>query len=543
MTRRAWLPAAGLSLYLCLVLWMQRTGGSQLSSLDLLGSCLAAMFTVLVGWLASGRLTRDTDRRGLIALMVGLWGLLFGTFQVLSEPLLGEWFQSQLIAAASWTLLCGGLCWLISRGASPLAFVTRALGIATIILLGTQSVQAMQRLLSERAHDETAHEAVTGRRNEKTPDVFVFLLDKYSSGAWLSHTYGVNQRPFEDSLRALGFVVPTAARSNYAHTYLSLASFLNGHLLETGDGQPALSWSGMRERVDHARTWEVFRRNGYRVIHFPTTFPATRTIAGADVELRRAPHLATRFAETWLLNSPLASWIASSCWGHTCANGGATPYPIETLDDIEWKLATVRSLPDSAGPLIAFVHLLSPHEPYLFESNCSGGVPWWPLTDQGSDFDRIGVAYGIQVTCLDRMLLRTVRALLERPGVRPVIVLQADHGHGRITVDPMRGFTLSDKELSPDRLGERFGVFAAYLFPGADTAVYNDISAVNVMPLVLRSIFGTVASRQPDRSFWSTHQDAFNFTEIDPALTRPPELRAGTEDCGQPGCVRNLRKY
>jgi hypothetical protein len=151
-------------------------------------------------------------------------------------------------------------------------------------------------------------------------------------------------------------------------------------------------------------------------------------------------------------------------------------------------------------------------------------VPWWPLTDQGADFDRIRDAYAVQVTCLDRALLHTVRALLQRPGLRPVIILQGDHGHGRITVDPLRGFTLTAKELSREQLGERFGVFAAYLFPGADTAIYSDISAVNVMPLVIRSLFGTTVPRQPDRSFWSTYQDAFSFTEIAPELTRPPEI-------------------
>jgi hypothetical protein len=482
---------------------------------------LAAIIAVWVGWIVSGLSTKNPDRRGLIALVFGLWGLLFSTFQLSTESFLGALFQSQLLAAVGWTFLCGAMCWLISRGSSPLGFVTRALGIATVILLATESVQAMQRLRPEKAPETT-----TDRRDGKSPDVFLIVLDKYSSGAWLSHTYGIDHGPFEDSLRRLGFVVPTAARANYAHTHLALASFLNWRLFETSEDSP-LSWNGMRELIGEARTWDVFKRNAYRVVVFPTTFPATRTVAGADVALRPTPRQMARFGETWWVNSPLASLTLSRCPGISCETG-ATPYPVESLEDIEWKLETLQSLPDSAGPIIAFMHLLAPHEPYLFESDCSRGVPWWPLSDQGPDFDRIRDAYAVQVTCLDRMLLRTVRALLARPGVPPVIILQADHGHGRITVDPLRGFTLSATELSPEQLGERFGVFAAYLFPGADTAVYNDISAVNVMPLVLRSIFGTAPQRQPDRSLWSTYQDAFNFTEIAPALTRPPEIRAGS---------------
>jgi hypothetical protein len=532
MMNRPWLNAIGLSIYLCITLWIQRTGGSRLHAIDLAGSCLVAILSVAVGWLASSTLTKDIHRRGLIALVAGLWGLLFSSFQLLAASALGSSFQSAAFAVAIWTVLCLLACLVISRGSAPLVFATRALGIATTILLATQLVQAGPLLMQAQAAEAATETGDTNgakratvvrkavdRRDGRRPDVFLIVLDKYSSGEWLAHTYGVDHKPFEDSLRALGFVVPTAARANYAHTQIALASFLNWRFLENSPGQPRLTWNAMRALIDTARTWDAFQKNGYRLVTIPTTFPATRSLARADVELRLEHHQRVPFAETWRVNSPLSALPAVK-------KNAPMPYPAETIDDIEWKLSMLQSLPDSAGPVFAFMHLLSPHEPYLFKPDCSAGEPWWPLTDQGGDFERIRSAYAVQVVCLDRMLLRTVRSLLARPGVRPVIILQADHGHGQITVDPLRGFTLTEKELSAERLGERFGIFAGYLFPGADTAVYNDISAVNVMPLVLRSVFGTSAARLPDRSLWSSYQDAFNFSEVAPSLTRPPAARA-----------------
>jgi hypothetical protein len=531
MIKRPWLSAVGLSVYLCITLWMQRTGGSRLHAIDLAGSCLVAVLSVAVGWLASAALTKDIHRRGLIALVAGLWGLLFSSFQLMAASALGSSFQSPVFAVAIWTALCFLACLVISRGSGPLVFATKALGIATMLLLATQLVQAVPVLMHAQAAEvgtdrgrensaprPSAVPKAVDRRDGRLPDVFLIVLDKYSSGAWLSHTYGVDHKPFEDSLRALGFVVPTAARGNYAHTQIALASFLNWRYIENSAGQPKLSWNGMRALIDTARVWDAFKVKGYRLVTIPTTFPATRSLANADVELRPDHHQPVPFAETWRVNSPL-SLLPS-------AKKAPMPYPGETLKDIEWKLRTLQSLPDSAGPVFAFMHLLSPHEPYLFNPDCSPREPWWPLTDQGADFERIRKAYAVQVVCLDRMLLRTVQSLLARPGVRPVIILQADHGHGQISVDPLRGFTLTEQELSPERLGERFGIFAGYLFPGADTAIYNDISAVNVMPLVIRSLFGTAAARLPDRSLWSSYQDAFRFSEVDPALTRPPQ--AGT---------------
>jgi hypothetical protein len=322
-------------------------------------------------------------------------------------------------------------------------------------------------------------------------------------------------------------VVPPAARANYAHTLISLASFLNWRLFDPArDAEATLSWDGMRSLIGTAKIWDAFETKGYRVLSFSTTFPATRSIANVDVELR-PPHQVGRFGATWRVNSPLAS-LPLRCSAGLCGGVNARPYPMESIADLEWKLATLRSLPDSAGPILAFMHLLVPHEPYLFDAGCAPGIPWWPLSDQGPDFSRIGQKYAIQVGCLDRMLLETMRELLRKPGPRPVIILQADHGHGRITTDPLRGFSLTAAELSPEQVGERLGVFAAYLFPGADTTVYDDITAVNVMPLVLQSIFGTVAHRQADRAVWSTYQDPFTFTEIAPDMTTPP-ARKGAE--------------
>ena len=529
MMKRPWLSGIGLSVYLCITLWMQRTGGSRIHAIDLAGSCLVAVFSVALGWFASAILTKDIHRRGLIALVAGLWGLLFSSFQLMAASALGTSFQSPPFAVAIWTAICLLACLIVSRGSTPLEFATKALGIATTILLATQLVQAVPALMqAQEAEAATEPKGVNAstpsapvpkavdRRDGRRPDVFLIVLDKYSSGAWLSHTYGLDHKPFEDSLRALGFVVPTAARANYAHTQIALASFLNWRFIENTDAQPRPTWNSMRALIDTARIWDVFQKNGYRLVTIPTTFPATRSLARADVELRPEHNQRVPFAETWRVNSPLSSVSFTK-------KNAPMPYPAETIKDIEWKLRMLQSLPDSAGPVFAFMHLLSPHEPYLFKPDCSAGEPWWPLTDQGADFDRIRAAYAVQVACLDRMLLRTVRSLLARPGVRPVIILQADHGHGQITVDPLRGFTLTEKELSPERLGERFGIFAGYLFPGADTAVYNDISAVNVMPLVLRSLFGTPAARLPDRSLWSSYQNAFSFSEVAPAQTRPPQ--------------------
>jgi len=198
------------------------------------------------------------------------------------------------------------------------------------------------------------------------------------------------------------------------------------------------------------------------------------------------------------------------------------PYDIETVGEIKWKLATLASLPDSAGPVFAFLHVLSPHEPYQFNADCSTREPWWPLSDQGKDFQLIGKAYGDQVKCLNGLLLSTVRSLVRRSRVTPIIVMTADHGQGRVAVNHLRGISLTFDQATPEQIGEHLGIFAAYLFPGADSSVYADISPINVMPLVLNNVFGERIPLQADHSYWSSWQDPANFTEVAAQATRPP---------------------
>jgi hypothetical protein len=318
--------------------------------------------------------------------------------------------------------------------------------------------------------------------------------------------------------------LPRAARANYAHTHLSLASFLNWRYLDAEtDGVGGPPWGRTRELVSEARTWAAFREKGYRILTFPTPlFGRIDEVWDADVAMRWPGDRRTRLAETWWNNSPLAPLVGRDCRAPWCRGSAATPYPVESLDEIDWKLQTLTQLSDSAGPVFAYLHLLVPHEPYLFDDSCMPVEPWWPQTDQGESFDAVGRAYAAQVRCFAPRVLNTVRTIIARSKVPPVILIQSDHGHARMFTNLLRGFTLSRDEMTDVQVGERHGVFAAYRFPGADSVVTDDISAVNVLPLVAQALWKSPYQRVPDRSYFSSYQETFRFTEIPARLTVPP---------------------
>ena len=121
----------------------------------------------------------------------------------------------------------------------------------------------------------------------------------------------------------------------------------------------------------------------------------------------------------------LAPLVGRECRTPACRGSNRTPHPVDTRAEIEWKLQTLTQLPDSAGPVFAFLHLLVPHEPYLFDEQCTAVDSWWPHTDQDESFDVVGRAYAAQVRCL----------------------------------------ALTHDEMTREQIGERHGVFAANRFP------------------------------------------------------------------------------
>ena len=104
-----------------------------------------------------------------------------------------------------------------------------------------------------------------------------------------------------------------------------------------------------------------------------------------------------------------------------------------------------------------------------------------------------------QISCTNRKVSALVDTILTRSRRPSVILLQSDHGHGRIGRIPAL------KYVKPDQVKERMASFAAYLLPGLEAERITDsITPVNVMRLVLAHYFGADLPLLEDASYWST---------------------------------------
>jgi hypothetical protein len=344
------------------------------------------------------------------------------------------------------------------------------------------------------------------------PDIYLIVLDKYTSSRILASQYQYDNTEFERFLRARGFALPTASHTNYVHTFLSLAAILNLQYLDTlpkAFGIDNESWALTYPTVERNRLALELKAKGYRFVFLPTAFAATRRNRYADTQFPDPSQIRPEFVTVWQRTTMIPAFHRLGCAILGC-QVNRFPYVPESAELLDWKFKRLEQLADGDQPLFVFAHLALPHEPYIYRPNCEHRVPYWPLRDDGAEDAKVKIAYVDQIQCLNRKLMSLVDTLLQRSRISPVILLQADHGHGRLGRD-LPGLEMA----TPDRIADRTSVFGAYYLPGvAPDSLTDSMTPVNVMRLVLRHYFRADLPPLQDATYWSAHDRPYRFIRV-----------------------------
>jgi hypothetical protein len=482
-------------------------------------AAVALAFAALV-YLVLGALIRDPGRRALAALLIVA---LFGGYGRIAEavrPYAGAASESGDEIAVPLVAAVGALGTLaLARLRFDAAAANRFLDRAgCIVLLFPMLSLGYARLGPSGAEPAPLPLGVTARLDTArvgpvAPDIYLIVLDKYTGSSSLRRNYGFDNSGFEEALRSRGFVVPRRSRSNYIWTMMALASILNWDYVQHFPGYEGsrLSIRALYGLTEHNRTARLLKSLGYQFVFFPTVFPTTFQNRAADLQLPPPSAARTEFAVMWLRATPIVPALKLRCLVTDCRRTRQAYVP-ESAERIDWKFDQLGRLPSGPGPRFVFAHMLLPHEPYIYGPACEHREPYWPARDDGPEEATVKAAYVAQIQCVNRKVLRLVDSLRGRSRVPPIILLQADHGHGRL------GRVQVPLEATPaDRLAEATDIFAAYHLPaGGSDAVYDGISPVNLMRVVLDHYFDTGLGPLPDETWWSHQHPPFRFTRLDP---------------------------
>jgi hypothetical protein len=471
-----------------------------------LGDALVPLARALVlaaaAWLPAAVVLRDLRRGALVGAAVIVWWYGYGRVAELVAPQ-EVTRDAQLVGWAVGVGLLVLASIVLSR--KWIGRVTGALNVVALVLVALTLVQILPSELSRRTVAATPQDA--GPIHPGDRDIYFLVYDRYGSEHSIEALAGISN-DLPAWLTARGFYVASNAHANYGRTAMSLAATLNLRFLDelaaqmgpdSDDAKP------INEMIQEHEVERFLHDRGYRYVNIGNWWGPTKKVRSADVNptmdgatdfevvLER-----TTFEPTLddLRNVPDPP-------SHHLLHRASSLFALRALDEL-------RTVP---GPKFVMMHVLLPHEPYVFDA--FGDYP--PAEVQAAR--TLDDGYREQLKFTNAEIRRIVDELLAGPDeTDPIVIIAADEGPypDRYAANQV-GFDWGI--ATPDELETKFGILNAMYLPGeapADApAPYPSMSSVNTFPIVFNRYFGTDLPLHPDRS-WSSASwvRPYDLTEI-----------------------------
>lgn len=317
------------------------------------------------------------------------------------------------------------------------------------------------------------------------PDIYYIILDGYARSDILLDRYGYDNHEFIDFLKSHGFYVAGESRSNYLYTALSIGSTLNMDYIQDLDFdlEKVTYPQFLVDPIHHSRVRQTVEQLGYVTVTTPTGYEATDIM---DSDYLLTPDMdtmavlleggvLTRFEEIVLTTSAFRFTLdlQSSQDANWFAEQLAYPYHVHRLNVLS-ALNNLETIPLISKRKFVFVHIISPHRPYIFGPNGEELNPEGVFTFKDIDDIPQGErsnAYLAQLTYITNRIESAILTILARSEEPPVIILQSDHGPG---------FGIDWENPEYPNLADRSAILNAYYLPDdCQDSLYPSITPVN----------------------------------------------------------------
>lgn len=361
------------------------------------------------------------------------------------------------------------------------------------------------------------------------PDVYYIILDSYGRADVMQEIYGFDNSHFLKELESRGFYIASQSIPNHVATGFSLASSLNMNYVQSLEIEiPGGSYPGpLIDPIRDSMVRSNFESLGYQMIATSSGWAATSMV---DADIYLAPQVNSLTSdhqssllqpntfellliETTILRAPLDLLEGrrdQSILQLLTAFSGNTQHRqliMFTYDQLHY-------IPELESPKFVFVHIISPHRPYVFDA--AGEFPDqstpFTLEDISSDgnkveeFDR----YREQLLFINDMTLAAIDDILASSTSKPIVILQSDTG-------PAFGFDWSQPDST--NLELKASILNAYFLPpSCQSSLYPSISPINTFRILFNCMFNGDFELLDDITFFTNHhsESEYEFTPIDP---------------------------
>ena len=434
------------------------------------------------------------------AFLTALWLALFFSYGHLYISLDKKYPDANYTTwlTVGWLLLF--LLTLVWAALPRLTFVSAAptlntVALALIVMVGWQLLSGVEPGSAHALALTSAPVQLDLVRPQNPPDVYLFLLDSYGRADLLEEAYGFDNSPFINGLKERGFYVAECSQSNYVRTEISLGSSLNMQYLQqlSDKFSPDTTKRGLLwDSLKHNAVRYNFESMGYETITVETGFEWLN-IKDSNHFLSPPPISSgmTEF-EGLFLRTTLARYVQDWGWVDPDYLMGVTFR--DRFNNVFNNIDDITRMPQ---PTFAYLHLLSPHPPFVFDPNGNPTYPpdfWNEQRMYPADLYQKG--YVNQAQFLNKKILQAVDTILAESDVPPVIIIQGDHGPW----------------LQPSN--KRLWILAALYLPGHNDQLYPTISPVNFFRLVFNSYFGGNYEILEDVSYFSPVPKLYDFSKV-----------------------------
>ncbi len=351
--------------------------------------------------------------------------------------------------------------------------------------------------------------SVIAEQKEK-PDIYYLVLDGYARTDVLKEIYQSDNSELISFLQQAGFYIADQSTANYPQTFFSIASSLNSEYIDSTMSTPGAAADdrgALRTMIENSTTHSFLKGLGYQFVSFPSGWVGLSQHLPADLRLHEAATV-SEFENMLIATTPL-----SRIFDRT----------IRTNQHRREVLFALDHLPDLASnpaPTFTYVHIMSPHPPFVFDAN--GGVPIMKgglFAYDGSHYFKYypdkalyRQQYRDQLAYVSEKVMATVKRLLAQSPQPPIIIIQSDHGPGS---------QLDWERPDQTNMKERLSILNAFYVPAAmKSELYSTITPVNTFRLLFNTVFGQSLERLPDRNYFNTWNRPWEFIDVSESIKK-----------------------
>ena len=387
-------------------------------------------------------------------------------------------------------------------------FLFRVSAIAFVIPLLLVSYSQIRRMVLPPAKSPLVlPKASTSVDKSKLPDIYFIEPEDYAAPSVFKNNFNYDETDFTTYLKNAGFYFADKSTSNYPKTFESLASIFNMEYLDylskySGSSDMTI----VNPLIENNNVRKFLKEYGYKYYQMgswwgPTQFNPLAddnfTLEGDDRQ-GIDPFLYD-LADSTIL-SPILDKVLPKV-----AIGDSDDDDRQRIIYQFKKLPQIVTMP---GPKFIFAHILAPHGPYVFGSNCQ-------FVTQNINPQETEIKYYVnQTKCINKNLESTINTIISTSKTPPVIILLTDEGAPFLNNELGPGDNW--KTATDALIQEKFPDLAAFYLPGVSTKnLYPSITSVNVFREVFNLYFKTNFPILPDKNYiFQDLQHIYDFKDV-----------------------------